>query len=95
MDAKLRLLLADARQAVNNEYMSQTERIDLRDRIDAALRAPAQECDLCAVSKAFHDLAVKERDYERLQVDRLRKQFDDCWSECHDGTEEGCWKSHE
>ena len=66
-----------------------------RDEARAALAEPAQECQTCAVSKAFHDVAVKERDYERLQVDRLKKVMEERWFECHDGTEEGCCKSHE
>lgn len=31
----------------------------------------------------------------RAEVERLKKQFDDRWYECHDGSEQACCKSHE
>jgi hypothetical protein len=47
------------------------------------------------LSKAFHDLAVKERDYARIRFDRLKKDKEDTWDVCHDGSESACSKSHE
>ena len=104
--ADLRALLAEARAALQgvaaydaspDVSWTLTKEFcrDALDRLDDALAEPAQECQTCAVSKAFHDVAVKERDYERLQVDRLKKVMEERWFECHDGTEEGCCKSHE
>lgn len=47
------------------------------------------------LAKAFHDLAVKERDYERIRFNRRKKEAEDTWSDCHDGSESACSKSHE
>ena len=32
------------------------------------------DCTMCEISQRFHDVAVKERDYERVRGDRLEKQ---------------------
>jgi len=29
------------------------------------------------------------------EIKRMRKQFDDQWSECHDGDDDACCKLHE
>lgn len=39
--------------------------------------------------------ARRERDEARAEVERLKKQFDDSWYECHDGSEQACSKAHE
>ena len=101
---KLRALLAEARA-----WVVAVQDDSLRERIDAALAEPVGECDLCAVSKAFHDVAVsqrdgnayllaevaRERDEARAEVERLKLRFDTEWQECHDGSEQACCKAHE
>lgn len=69
---KLRALLAEARA-----WVVAVQDDSLRERIDAALAEPIGECDLCAVHKAFHDVAVSQRDgnaYLRAEVERERDE---------------------
>lgn len=89
---KLRELLADAGMFVSGcafdgqwsdppcACLDCRESKVVRQRIDAALAEPVQECSMCEVSKAFHDVAVKQRDaawwelnQSRAEVERLRK----------------------
>ncbi len=105
---KLRALLAEARETLLAQHDPQ-DNIAMTQRIDAALAEPVGECDLCAVSKAFHDVAVsqrdgnayllaeveRERDEARAEVERLKLRFDTEWQECHDGSEQACCKAHE
>ena len=41
------------------------------------------------------DAAVQERDAARREVDQLKVHMERSWSECHDGSEQACCKSHE
>lgn len=61
---------------------------DLRQEIES-LKAQLK------LAHAFHDVAVKERDYERLAMKRFEEQYARDWEVCHDGSEQACCKSHE
>ncbi len=120
---KLRALLAEARETLfdlgkksadgwhYNTGMAQHERkaADLHARIDAALAEPPAECPTCAVSKAFHDVAIAEKrmaefqlNAARAEIQRLQEErkpsdahWERIWSICHDGSDDACCKSHE
>lgn len=68
---KLRMLLAEAQEWVPEarEWPSDPQ-CDLLERIDAALAEPPSQCQLCEVSKAFHDVAVKQRQLAWIEADR-------------------------
>jgi hypothetical protein len=45
---------------------------DLIGQIDAALAEPIEDCQTCAVSKAFHDVVVRERNAAWSEIEQLR-----------------------
>jgi hypothetical protein len=55
--------------------MSQSEIRLLEMRLSKAERELNSEKELHEIAKGFHDVAVKERDYERLKNDRLRRDL--------------------
>jgi hypothetical protein len=88
---RLRALLDEARDAVKHSmnawtwagYDDHTATEEaLLERIDAVLAEPPAECQTCAVSKAFHDVAIAEKrmaefhlNEARAEVDRLKKAY--------------------
>ncbi len=77
--------------------------------IDAALAEPITECQECSVHRAFHDVAMVEKrmaefqlNEARAEIQRLHQElkrssahWEERWFVCHDGSENGCCKSHE
>ena len=37
----------------------------------------------------------KELEDLKVKYERLLRQFDECWQECHDGSDSACCKAHE
>lgn len=51
---------------------------------------------LCALVESGNFVeARRELDDEREEVARLKDALEERWADCHDGSEQGCCKSHE
>jgi hypothetical protein len=87
---KLRALLVEARDALQGvaEYDTDPDKSwtltkaacrEAQESIDAALAEPPAECPTCAVSKAFHDVAIAEKRMAEFQLNAARAALADAY----------------
>jgi hypothetical protein len=82
---KLREFIESAKETISGQP-DPNDTIELLRRIDAVLAEPIEPCQTCAVSKAFHDVAVQQRNSAWRENERLRQIVSECASAIGNGS---------